>query len=242
MLEEVPTKYQWVYILEADELMTPELFQECATVIQNTPKVAYFAAERVMFMNRWIKHSTQFPRYQMRLLKKGFAWFSDYGHTEREEINGEAGYLTETYPHYTSGKGLSRWLEKHNRYSTAEAKETIRQREKRSIAWKDLFFGKTEISRRHALKDLSQHVPLRPLVRFLYMYFGLGGIWDGRAGFTWCVLQAFYEYLILLKVWELENPMMEKEKVTDRWSEASKAAIAPNPSSAQRQNSITTHR
>jgi hypothetical protein len=37
------------------------------------------------------------------------------------------------------------------------------------------------------------------------MYILLGGIWDGRAGFTWCMLQAFYEYLILLKVWEIRN-------------------------------------
>ncbi|MEO0886034.1 MAG: glycosyltransferase family 2 protein, partial [Cyanobacteria bacterium J06648_10] len=33
----------------------------------------------------------------------------------------------------------------------------------------------------------------------------LGGCLDGRAGFSWCMLQAFYEYLILLKVWELRN-------------------------------------
>jgi hypothetical protein len=37
------------------------------------------------------------------------------------------------------------------------------------------------------------------------MYFLLGGFLDGRSGFSWCVLQAFYEYLILLKVWEVEN-------------------------------------
>lgn len=37
------------------------------------------------------------------------------------------------------------------------------------------------------------------------MYIFLGGWLDGRAGFTWCTLQAFYEYLILLKVWEIKN-------------------------------------
>jgi hypothetical protein len=40
------------------------------------------------------------------------------------------------------------------------------------------------------------------------MYLILGGCWDGKAGFTWCTLQAFYEYLILLKAWELKlNPV-----------------------------------
>ncbi len=48
-------------------------------------------------------------------------------------------------------------------------------------------------------------LPARPLVRFFYMYFLLGGFLDGRAGIAWCTLQAFYEYLILLKVWEMKH-------------------------------------
>jgi hypothetical protein len=37
------------------------------------------------------------------------------------------------------------------------------------------------------------------------MYFVLGGILDGRAGFAWCTLQAFYEYMIVLKAWEIQH-------------------------------------
>jgi hypothetical protein len=36
------------------------------------------------------------------------------------------------------------------------------------------------------------------------MYFVLGGCWDGSPGLAWCTLQAFYEYLILLKTWEMQ--------------------------------------
>lgn len=205
MLESVPAKYDWIYILEADERMTPELFQECEKAAQSHEHVGYYVAERVMFMGRWIRHSTQYPRYQLRLLQVGKVWFSDYGHTEREECHGSTGILHETYPHYTCGKGLERWIEKHNRYSTDEAFETIRQLETGAVRWGALFFGKTEVIRRRALKDLSLRIPLRPVIRFFYMYFALGGVLDGRAGFRWCVLQAFYEYLILLKVWEIRH-------------------------------------
>ena len=205
MLENIPAKYEWAYILEADERMTPELFQECCQVIQQSEHVGYYAAERVMFMDRWIKHSTQFPRYQLRLLELGKVWFTDYGHTEREVCEGSTGFLRETYPHYTCGKGMSRWIEKHNRYSTDEAKETLRQLQSGQVRWKSLFFGKTEVERRHALKDLSLRLPLRPLVRWFYMYFILGGWRDGEAGFAWCTLQGFYEYLIVLKVKELKR-------------------------------------
>jgi glycosyltransferase involved in cell wall biosynthesis len=204
MLKNIPTKYEWVYILEADERMTPELFAECLAAIKSQQAIGYYIAERVMFMGKWIRHSTQYPRYQMRLFEKGKVWFDDYGHTEREVCLGNTGFLTETYPHYTSGKGLSRWLDKHNRYSTDEAVETIQQLNKGQVNWQQLLFGKSEVERRRALKDLSLRLPFRPLIRWIYMYFVLGGIWDGKAGFAWCTLQAFYEYLIVLKVEEMQ--------------------------------------
>lgn len=205
MLESLVPKHEWVYILEADERMTQALFQECLQAMQSDQSVGYYVAERVMFMGQWIRHCTQYPRYQFRLFRHGKAWFDDYGHTEREVVEGATGILAETYPHYTCGKGFSRWLDKHNRYSTDEALETLRQLETGSVNWHSLFFGTTEIERRRALKNLSLRLPLRPVVRFFYMYFLLGGCWDGKAGFTWCILQAFYEYLILLKVWEIQH-------------------------------------
>ena len=210
MLRSVPAKYEWVYILEADERMTPELFQECLEATKSQEYIGYYVAERVMFMGSWIRRSTQYPRYQMRLFRKDKVWFSDYGHTEREVCDGKTSFLKETYPHYTCSKGLSRWIEKHNRYSTDEAKETLRQLQQGRVSWGDLFFGKTEVERRRALKDLSLRLPFRPLLRFIYMYFFLGGFLDGQAGFAWCTLQTFYEYLILLKVWELKHMPLPK--------------------------------
>lgn len=210
MLQNVPTKYEWVYILEADERMTQDLFAECLEAIKTSKYVGYYVAERVLFMGTWIRHSTQYPRYQMRLFCKDKVWFSDYGHAEREVCLGQTGFLKETYPHYTCSKGFSRWIEKHNRYSTDEAIETLSQLESGTINWRDLLFGRSELERRRALKNLSLRVPFRPLIRFFYMYFWLKGCLDGAAGFTWCTLQAFYEYLIVLKVKELKQKSPEK--------------------------------
>lgn len=232
MLQSVPTKYEWVYILEADERMTPALFQECLEATKTEKYIGYYVAEKVIFMDRWIRRSTQYPRYQMRLFRKDKVWFSDYGHTEREVCEGPTGFITETYPHYTCSKGLSRWIEKHNRYSTDEAAETLRQLEKGSVSLRDLVLGHSEVARRRALKDLSLRLPFRPLLRFLYMYFLLGGFLDGRAGFAWCTLQAFYEYLILLKVWEMVNlpvPTLEPEPTSAEESNADSAKALSEP-------------
>lgn len=237
MLESVPTQHEWVYLLEADERMTPELFQECLDVIQSGEHVGYYAAERVMFMGTWIRRSTQYPRYQLRLLRKGQVWFTDYGHTEREVCQGSTGFLRETYPHYTCSKGLSRWIDKHNRYSTDEATETLLQLENGTVDWRDLIWGDSEVKRRRALKDLSLRLPFRPLIRFVYMYFFLGGLLDGRAGFTWCTLQAFYEYLILLKVWEMKH--MPIAVVDSGTTSSDQAAIAPGSPVAE-QSSLSS--
>ncbi len=234
MLRHVETKYSWAYILEADERMTPALFKECGAAVRANQHAGYYAAERVMFMNQWIKRSTQYPRYQLRLLDKSRVWFDDYGHTEREVIAGSHGFLKESYPHYTCGKGFSRWIEKHNRYSTDEANETLKQLAGGNISWKSLFIGKSEVERRRALKNLSLRLPFRPLLRFIYMYFFLGGIWDGRAGFTWCVLQSFYEYLILLKVWEMRQPQNRPPQID------SSSASFSNTSSSDTSSSDTS--
>ena len=212
MLETVPAKYDWVYILEADERMTPALFAECVEAVQTQTHVGYYVAEQVMFMGRWIRRSTQYPRYQLRLLQVGQVVFDDYGHAEREVVTGTTGFLQATYPHYTAGKGFSRWVEKHNRYSTDEAKETVQQLALGTVDWRTIVTGHTEVERRRALKDMSLRMPLRPLARWFYMYFILGGVLDGRAGFAWCTLQAFYEYLIVLKTWELQQAPEESPK------------------------------
>ncbi|HEY9887940.1 MAG TPA: hypothetical protein V6D02_06025, partial [Candidatus Obscuribacterales bacterium] len=76
---------------------------------------------------------------------------------------------------------------------------------------------------RHALKDLSLRLPLRPVVRWLYMYFWLGGWRDGEAGFAWCTLQGFYEYVIVLKVKELQRQQAAME------AQATLEPSAPTP-------------
>lgn len=215
MLKTIPTKYEWAYILEADERITPDLFQECLEVIQKEEAIGYYVAERVIFMGKWIRRSTQYPRYQMRLFQKGKVWFTDYGHTEREVCDGPTSFLKQTYPHYTCSKGLKRWIEKHNRYSSDEASETLYQLEKGKVEWRSLLFGKSEVERRRALKDLSFRLPFRPVLRWIYMYFLLGGILDGRAGFAWCTLQAFYEYLILLKIREKKRMQSLREDTVE---------------------------
>jgi hypothetical protein len=94
------------------------------------------------------------------------------------------------------------WIERHNRYSTAEAEHACTDFGKQASDWSGVFSFGDGARRRRALKQLFASLPLRPMLRFIYMYFFRLGFLDGRAGFTYCRLLCIYEYFTVLKIRE----------------------------------------
>lgn len=118
-------------------------------------------------------------------------------------INGETGDLTNRFVHYNFSKGLTEWFDKHNKYSLSEAKEGLKALREQDPDVS--LFSKDRALKRVALKNLALRLPGRPFVKFCYLYFFKLGFLDGKAGFTYCILQSIYEYLIDLKMWELKR-------------------------------------
>ncbi len=67
------------------------------------------------------------------------------------------------------------------------------------------FFERDFNERRYHQKELFYRLPARPLLRFALVYLLRAGFLDGRAGLQYALLQAFYEYQIVLKTAELES-------------------------------------
>jgi hypothetical protein len=61
------------------------------------------------------------------------------------------------------------------------------------------------VERRRRLKTLSQRLPFRPLLRFLYIYIWQKGFLDGRDGYYFARLHAIYEFLSVAKTYELRR-------------------------------------
>ena len=204
-MENIDFKHPWVYYSDADEIVTPELADEIRRVTSDPdrPEVAWKVRRRDHFMGKWIKRSSQYPIWFVRLFQPDkIRWQRKANPVP--EIDGPVGTLENDYLHYPFSKGLYDWLWRHNRYSSFEAEETIRSLEAKDFRFGELF-TRDPVVRRKALKTLSFRMPLRPLLRFLYMYGLRLGVLDGRAGFHFCMLQAFYEYQIVLKVRELRS-------------------------------------
>jgi hypothetical protein len=165
---------------------------------------AFRVASKMMFMGRWLKYSGMYPWYQVRLGRRAALRFVQVGHGQREALPPERiGTLREPLLHYSFSKGLADWIEKHNRYSTAEARHAVAEAGAR-VEWGALF-GRDGVRRKRALKALFRHLPCRPTLRFLYMYVFRLGFLDGRAGLIYCRLLRWYESMIVLKTEELRR-------------------------------------
>ncbi|HEX8913380.1 MAG TPA: glycosyltransferase family 2 protein [Humisphaera sp.] len=202
-IDHVPHRHDWVFHLDADERLTPELVEEISAVVARDPAEAgYYVPHKLMFMGRWIRRAEGgSPVYQMRLFHRGRMRFQDWGHGQREDTAGRIGTLTKPYLHFNFSKGLGEWIEKHNRYSTLEAREQFNRLRMPTATHR--FFG-PPVERRRFLKErLLPRLPGSWLMRFLWMYVLRGGFTDGRPGLYYCLLMASYELFIRLKVEEL---------------------------------------
>jgi glycosyltransferase involved in cell wall biosynthesis len=193
----------WVFHLDADERMTPELNDECLRFSGTTDLDGYRVAPKMVFEGRWIPHCTDYPAYQARFVRAPQFEFIQAGHGQREANHMILGALECNYVHDLSIYGTEEWLAKHRRYAAAEANKMLFEHPEHE-SWRDLF-SPSALARRRALKRLSLHLPLRPAMRFIYQYILRGGFLDGKQGLRYCLLLSRYEGFIAEEIDKLEK-------------------------------------
>jgi len=205
-LESIDYRHPWLYYSDADEVVTPELRDEliaAATDPQQT-HVAFRVRYKNYFLGRWIRHCGIYPTWVLRFYQPTRVRYERLVNPTAR-VEGTVGLLQQHFLHFSFNKGLQAWFDKHNKYSTAEAMETIRALRDGTIDWAGLVDMSNPTRRRLALKHLSFRLPFRPLLRFVYMYVLKLGFLDGVAGFHYCAMLSIYEYMIVLKVREIRR-------------------------------------
>jgi hypothetical protein len=114
-------------------------------------------------------------------------------------VRGSTSRLRSEMDHYAF-PSVDVFVEKHNRYSNWEARVAL----DRYLA-KNAGIQSGHVAWRRRLKILSQHLPCRPLLRFLYVYVWQRGFLDGCAGYHFARLHEYYEYLCVAKIAELKG-------------------------------------
>lgn len=203
-MENIVFKHPWVFYLDADERMTPELRSEIEAIAadQGEQRVAFYCGRKNYFMGRWIRHAYP-PSPIMRFFRPEKVRFERLVNPT-PVIDGPHGYLRELFIHYNFSKGMTEWFEKHNRYATWEAQEGMKLLAGEAGKQPSLF-SSDPARRRKAIKNLSFRLPFRPFLKFLYLYFVRRGCLDGYPGYVYCMLQALYEYMIVVKMIELRR-------------------------------------
>lgn len=211
-MQNIEFKHRWVFYLDADERMTPELKAEIEQIAarwesgaatREQDPVAYYCGRRNIFRGRWIRHAMP-PGNIMRFFQPPLIRFERLANPT-PVVDGRIGYLRNHFIHYNFSKGIREWFERHNRYSSYEAAENIRAFNEHPVRLGNVLSSDRN-TRRLELKNISFRLPFRPFIKFFFMYFVNLGFLDGRAGLTYCTLQSIYEYMIVLKVRELRRP------------------------------------
>ena len=209
----LPFKHPWVLVVDADERIPLALHQELTAFVESadTAVVAARMRRRDIWWGVWLRRSQISPLY-VRLVRPQCVRY------EREVnevlvVDGQIADLRESFDHYPFSKGIDHWLAKHNSYSRMEA-DLILSRSTARPSWRVAFLGADFNERRVHQKAIFYSLPARPLIKLLYMLIWRRGVLDGVAGIRYAMLQAIYEYMIVLKVKEREQQFSEAQVPT----------------------------
>lgn len=215
-LDNLPFRNEWVLIVDCDERITPELWDEIATVIQDPNYNGYYLNRRVFFLGQWIRYGGKYPDWNLRLFKHKSGRYENLntedipntGDNEVHEhviLDGKVGYLKNDMLHIDF-RDIYHWLERHNRYSNWEARVyyNILTGNAESGTIGAHLFGDA-VQRKRFLKKIWVKLPFKPLLRFILFYFIRLGFLDGKAGYIYGRLLSQYEYQIGVKLYELRR-------------------------------------
>ena len=179
------TTGDWIFWIDADERVTPELRAALDALRHRDPASlpdGFRIARRTYYLDRWIRHSGWYPDYQMRLYRKASSYWDGVPPHETARVRGRVETLDGELLHYTKPS-----LSEHHRvlesYATLSAAHLHQQG--RRASWLDVY--------------------MRPLAAFFRTYILKLGFLDGIPGLIIAGFTAYGVFLRYAKVWELSH-------------------------------------
>jgi glycosyltransferase involved in cell wall biosynthesis len=209
-MDTLPLAYAWIFLLDADEALTPELAAEVRQAIQNVHYDGYYIALRMFFLGRALRHGDA-SFYKLSLFRRGKAKFEcrlkdqdtsmcDVEVHEHVVVDGQTARLENSLLHHNA-ESLSHYIQKHDEYSNWEARVWLFGQASSGELTPSLVGNQAE--RRRWLRKKFFSVPGSPVLFFLYKYFFRLGFLDGVPGLIYCGLQGMQFFHIKAKIYEL---------------------------------------
>lgn len=211
-LDTLPLAYKWVFLVDADEALTPELAEEIRQAIQTPNRNGFYMPLQMIFLGRALRHSDA-KFFKLSLFRHGKARFEcrlreqdssmcDMEVHEHVMVDGSTAKLNNPLLHHNVDS-LARYIEKHNEYSNWEAGVWQQaQRPDQLLELAPSLLG-SQAQRRRWLKKKFFGVPGAPILLFLYKYVFRLGFLDGLPGLIYCVFQGIQLFHVKAKIYEL---------------------------------------
>ena len=201
----------WILSLDADERVTPALAGEIRTLLTRGPEARGYRISRVTwYLGQWIRCTDWFPDLQLRLYDRRAGRWSERSVHESFELQERPRKLRGELEHYAY-RDISHHLAKINQYTTMAAQDWVAH------------------GRRTTALELLVHPPLA----FLRNYLLRAGFRAGGAGLVVSVLNSYYVFLKLAKLWEIQRQSSvasrESPVVSRQANGTTHEPRAPNP-------------
>lgn len=187
-------EHDWVFSVDADERVTPELRDEIIGLLAKPEGLAegYKVSRRTFYLGRWIRHGGWYPDKTVRLFRRSRGRFEGQDLHERVHVDGPVGQCDHELVHFNY-PNLSAQLATVDRYSSLAAK-TLRD-QGRSFSLPGLLF--------------------KPPLKFLETYLWKLGCLDGMPGLIIAGMTSYYAFLKQAKLWELQKVSPGRPRVAE---------------------------
>ena len=182
--------YKWVLVVDADELITPELKSTLYDLLKSDDiPSGTFIPRRNFFMGR----PYAYPDYQLRFMNRDLTKWAPYVHAI-PKVDGRIIYLPKSKKElaiiHIADDNISTRLRKINEYTDNEV-----------------------IKRKGQNPGIAKLI-ISPIWRFLHYYIVKGGFRYGLSGFVISVINAHYKFMTIAKI--LESKRENKELVFNK--------------------------
>lgn len=205
--QQLPLAHEWVFHLDADERVTPELAASLQRFfVEGGPArfAGAMASRRTIFLGRAIMHGGHYPTYHLRLLRRDCGRCEDRLYDQHFLVDGPVARLDGDIIDVITAD-LTVWTQRHARWAELEAREQLEAADAARHLVRPSLTG-TPIERRRWLRASYGRMPLfaRAFGYFFVRYVLRLGFLDGVEGLIFHFLQGcWYRFLIDAKLYEL---------------------------------------
>lgn len=212
-LEQLPEDTEWVFRLDADEVVTESLAAEIKAGLSAMPCFidGIYISRRMTFLGCPIRWGGLFPVRVLRLFRYKRGRCENRWMDEHILVEGETSkFLGEIVDDNLNS--LTWWTDKHNGYASREVVDLLNLEygfmPHETVA--GLLSGQQASVKRWIKEKVYTRLPgsVRAFLYFVYRYVIRLGFLDGKAGAAFHVLQGFwYRYIVDMKLYEVKAYM-----------------------------------